>query len=528
MMKNKTLFVILFTVLLVRGNLGAQTFPSLEADPKAFELAARLSRNSTTAASGYWRDLAEAALWASSVNAGPAAEANAAAYLDRINAAAAELASAPDLPANPRERGEYILTFMYRRFLKSYSEQQTRVDEIFKSGRYNCFSSASLYVILSLSTGLNAGAVMTKDHAFATINTGSEIIDVETTNAYGFDPGNRKEFHDGFGKSTGFAYVPAKNYRDRAVINSLELISLILSNRITVFEKSNRFGEAVPLGINRAALLSQNRAAVQEGAEGKEARAELFEDPQKDMMTRLFNYGAYLIKTGKDNDALAWADYAGQRYPDPPPSAQREGSPPAPGWQNFINAAMNNMLVRLIRTNKSAGARAALNAGKHRLNDESYITFDTMVLEAEMAAEVNAIKNPGEAEAALTHLAGIWERLPEKSRDEMRTGAILKEAERLGKGKDWTGALAWTSTESSRYGLEQNNRIVNAMKIFRQNRVNALHNEFAALYNKKDYNGAMAAALKALEEFPNEKQMIQDRTIVERALKAASPPPGKE
>jgi hypothetical protein len=42
------------------------------------------------------------------------------------------------------------------------------------------------------------------------------------------------------------------------------------------------------------------------------------------MMTRFFNYGAWLIKNGRDDDALAWARYAGGRYAD------------QTGWQQFL------------------------------------------------------------------------------------------------------------------------------------------------------------------------------------------------
>ena len=100
----------------------------------------------------------------------------AAAWLERINAAVEELAA--DLPPDPRERGEYVLGFLHRRFLKSYSEYQTRMDDIFVSGRYNCVSSAALYMILGRSAGLQVEGVMTKDHAFAVVNTGTETIDV--------------------------------------------------------------------------------------------------------------------------------------------------------------------------------------------------------------------------------------------------------------------------------------------------------------------------------------------------------------
>ena len=210
LLKAVFFFIAALMPLSFAGAQGAQRFPSLDASPRAYELARLVSANNVQN-NVQWRNLAEASLWASSVNAGQGAEQRALAYMDRINAAAAELAAASDLPRDPKERGDYVLTFIHRRFLRNYSELQTRVDEIFVSGRYNCVSSAILYMVLAQSVGLDVEGVMTRKHAFVTVAAGSERIDVETTNRFGFDPGNRRDFHDAFGRTTGFAYVPAGN-----------------------------------------------------------------------------------------------------------------------------------------------------------------------------------------------------------------------------------------------------------------------------------------------------------------------------
>ncbi|MDR2701353.1 MAG: hypothetical protein LBB72_02855 [Spirochaetaceae bacterium] len=489
-MKTKKTVLAALLLFMAGALLEAQNFPSLDASPKAYDFARRMAGNRMN-----WRDLAEAALWASSVNAGPGAEEKAAAYLDRINLAVTELAAA-ELSEVKKERGEYVLTFLHKRFLKSYSELQTRVDEIFVSGKYNCVSSAVLYMVLGLSVGLDVGGVKTKDHAFATVTAGTEVIDVETTNQYGFDPGNRKEFQDAFGKTTGYAYVPLKNYKDRAAINGAELVSLILSNRIAMLERGNRFAEAVPLAINRTVFLTGNTASGDRG--------EYFEDPQKDLMDCLINLGAYLLRAGKEDDVIAWVEYAGGRFPDP----QR--------WPELLNSAANNKLVKLIRAKKTAEARTALTALKPKLDDENFKKLDAMVLESEAGDIVNSIRNPGDAEAALAFLTHAWERLPSGGREEMRTVAILAEANRLGKARDWAGCIRWLSGAIETYGA--NPKLESALRDMRRNRVSELHNEFAALYNKKDYTGAKASIQRSLEEFPNEKQFLQDLDLAEKAL----------
>ncbi|MDR0452590.1 MAG: hypothetical protein LBH15_06060, partial [Treponema sp.] len=136
-------------------------FPSLEADPLAGELAG-LARNNAR----NWQALLDLALWAS--GAGQSARnQRGVSYRAAIVAAAEELCASPELPQDKRARGEYVLGFTHRKFLKGYAETQTRLDEIVNTGRYNCVSSAVLYAILATAVDLDVQGVMTRDHAFA-------------------------------------------------------------------------------------------------------------------------------------------------------------------------------------------------------------------------------------------------------------------------------------------------------------------------------------------------------------------------
>jgi len=474
-------------VFFVSGALEAQSFPSLEPAPQAYEYARRIAHSG-----GHWRNLAEASLWASSVNAGPGAEGKAAAYMERLEAAVVELAA--ELPHDAKEQGEYILGFLHQRFLKSYAANQTRVDEIFVSGRYNCVSSAVLYMVLARSAGLDASGVVTRDHAFATVKIGAESIDVETTNRYGFDPGNRKEFHDAFGKITGFAYTPAKNYRDRMTIGGAELVSLILTNRISVLEDEKRYVDAVPLAINRAGFLSGS--AVQHN--------ELFSDPRQDMMRCLFNVGVHFIQTGREDNAIVWAEYAQARFPDPP------------GWEELYKTAINNKLVKLIRTHKTSDAHSALTALQSKLSSETYRELEAMVFDTEAAEKVNAVRNSGEAQAALVFLVEAGERLLPQRQEEMRTKVILDEAERLRKAQKSAEALSWLESAVRQYGA--NTKLETALRTLRQDRIAELHNEFANFYNKRQYEQAKISIQRSLQEFPGDRTLIQDLNLVERAL----------
>jgi tetratricopeptide (TPR) repeat protein len=463
-------------------------FPALEPDPLA-EIYARRAQGECS-----WADLAEISLWAS----GSGGEAGA--LMNRLGEAVRELGGSPELPRSPRERGEYILTWMHDKFLRAYSLPQTRLDALLTGGRYNCVSSAVLYLILGNAAGLEIRGVMTRDHAFAAVRAGDEWIDVETTNPYGFDPGNRREFHDQFGKVTGFAYVPARNYRDRADISPLELISLIFSNRIAELERQNRFAEAVPLAINRAALLPG-------GASGAGEPVPFFEDPRRDLMNRLFNLGAFLLKNGREEDALRWAALAGVRYPD----EER--------WQEFIFAAANNRLIKQIRAGRLADARDSLNLLAPVLGAANFDRLDTVLTDTELMDGASRIKNAGEARAVIAAIGRAEGRriLPAARAGELRVFAVEKAASLFAAARDWTGAIAWLEEALEQYGpssrLEQNLR--NA----RSNLAIDYHNRFAAAWNRRDREEAERILEEGLTLFPGNQQLLADKAVVERTGK---------
>ncbi|MDR3312276.1 MAG: hypothetical protein LBS64_03995 [Spirochaetaceae bacterium] len=355
---------------------------------------------------GYtWQELARMALWAST--AGLPEAASVPRFTALLEDAAAQMEQA--LPEDPRQRAEYVLTYLHDRYLKAYSALQTRIDVLLTNGRFNCVSSAVFYTILANAAGLEVFGVVTRDHAFATVRINGETIDVETTNRYGFDPGNRTEFHDRFGQTTGFAYVPARNYRERAEIGLPELVSLILSNRITELEKSRRYIDAVPLAIDREAMLAY-RSKIPNSA--------IFADPHDDVLDRLFNFGAVFVNARREEDALRWADFAAPLYPD------------EKRWADYVDAAVNNMLDKYIRGRDIAGARDLLTHYQDRLTPGILARLDSLVT---------------------------------------------------------------------------------------QNEIVAIHNTFAAQYNKRDFVGAYAIAAEGLARFPGNKQLASDAALANKA-----------
>jgi hypothetical protein len=355
-------FVFLQVVVFSQSGSPKEKFPRLTPDPKAVEYGEIQNYS--------WRELAEIALWASGVDPYAVATVNKekSTYMAAIDSLVEALSVAVgEGDGKPEksgaEKAELALQFMYEKTLKRYSLNQTQLDVLLSSGTYNCVSSAVFYLILGKSIGLDVKGVVTRDHAFATVELEGTFIDIETTNKFGFNPGNKKEFIDDFGKTTGFAYVPPGNYRNRAQISPIELVSLIMGNRISVLESRKRFAEALPIAVDRAALLAKREAPVD---------SLLFSDPVADRMDRVFNVAGSLLNGRKEEDVLAFADYAMPVFPD---DAR---------WEEIQYSAVNNIIAKYLRSNKIDDAKTMLDENQNRYSEEQRGKLAEIVAQAQV------------------------------------------------------------------------------------------------------------------------------------------------
>jgi hypothetical protein len=158
------------------------------------------------------------------------------------------------------ELGDDLLQYIHSRYLKRYNLKQTGLDELLNKGTYNCVSSSVFYLILSRSLGFSTYGVKTTDHSFCAIQVGGKFYDVETTSIYGFNPGEKKEFKDDFGKITGYAYVPPGNYDKRGIIGEKELLFLILHNRVVLSLERKQYSNAVSIAVDGYELIKNDFA----------------------------------------------------------------------------------------------------------------------------------------------------------------------------------------------------------------------------------------------------------------------------
>jgi hypothetical protein len=480
---------ILFVLALNTAYGQNASFPRLEPDTKAIEFY-RLGRRNN----GYsWADLAQISLWASGDSS--------AAGLEKIRGAVLAVSSSANLPSSKREKAEFIQTFLHGNILKSYSVYQSRVDTIFTNGRFNCVSSAVLYMILCEAAGIETSGVITKDHAFVTVHINGEDIDVETTNPYGFDPGSKKEFHDQFGTATGYAYVPARNSRDRRTISKIELVSLIMNNRINEYERQNNIAQAVPIALDAAALLLGELSAVNYAGNSGNS---LLEAPQDVLMDRLINYGAWLLKANREEDCLRWAQAASLKYPH-----DRR-------WQELAMAAANNRLIRFTRENKLTDARNFLESRRSVLAAADYAQLDSVLIDAELLKSANQIRTSAEGDAVVSAVEQARGKISEKRALELRTFAIQKTAAILyaAPAKDWRAAIRYLEKYLALFGA--NRDLEQALRTCRSNLAADYHNRFAVEWNKKNFIEAGRILNEGLEEFPNDRTLLSDREAVNK------------
>jgi hypothetical protein len=368
------------------------------------------------------------------------AEADMASRLGALGALLSELAADPEVAGAGGEaaKAEACLAFLHRRAFSRYEYASTTLDRLLDTGRYNCVSSACLYLIACRSLGLEVSGVRTTDHAFCVVHAEGRDYDVETTNPYGFDPGSKKEFADAFGKATGYRYVSPGNYAARRPIGEKELFALILSNRIASAEEKGDFRGALGLSASYAALVP--------GAEGRSL-----------LLDCVGNMAAALASGG--------AKSAG-----------------AEGLEAFVRAAMAELgpdkrLAELLEAAVSNRIQAALAAAFATAGAQDG-AWRALVAEAE------ARRDAGEIGA--------------KGCSDLITYAYSAAAQRLGARQDWLGAAAIAQEGVQRLAAAapRDRRLEGIAATCISNYVAVSHNAFAALYN----GGRYAEALASIEE----------------------------
>lgn len=382
------------------------------------------------------------------------------------------------------EKGEAILKYLHDNLFTVYEEDQTEIDTVLRTGRYNCVSSAVIYLAAGRAAGLNLQGVRTTDHAFVSLISSGSIIDVETTNIWGFDPGQKKEFKDSFSGSTGYNYVPPGNYRLRQDISDRQMIGLILQNRIAGLQRRNNHRESVPLAIDRFVLTGSREAG-------------------KDMYDTFSNYASRLNGIGEYEKGIDFL----LKVMDVWGSSEKPLA--------ALEALVHNQLLSLVEKGLSEDALDYLDriASGNYLSDESIRTNRAMIYDRKTVDLLNAGQDFPVIEDFLrkTYEEGY---LSNSKWIEYTVYNYIKEAERLANNQGWLQAYLFVSEGPSE--IRSNSKYRQLLNSCRNNYIVTVHNSFADYFNSGRYDEAEAVVREGLAIAPDDKTLTSDLQLIQR------------
>ena len=161
----------------------------------------------------------------------------------RIDKFVARLKPKVGTAENDLERGHLLYRAMYEDFfggdkgeLGSYELEQSRITGIFKTGRYNCISSAVLFVVLAREFHLPVRGVLVPTHAFVEFGThNGKIVEIETTSSSGFgvthDERFYKEVAAQWTSSRGLRPITMEEYQQRKILEPYRFMAIAMINQ---------------------------------------------------------------------------------------------------------------------------------------------------------------------------------------------------------------------------------------------------------------------------------------------------------
>jgi len=469
------------------------------------------------------------------------------AYLAKLTQLMEELAASLPSGQGEAEKAETALSFLHEKALRSYKTDATTITGILDRGAYNCVSSAVLYFMAMKKLGIEVAGVRTTDHAFCLVRLrGADgtprAVDVETTNSKGFDPGTKKDFLDSFGRVTGYAYVPPHDYARRSTIGEKALISLILSNRSSILEARGAYREALALSASYAALMAGpadraegrnfledrvNNLAAEFGkrrdydsmsALAEKAIAELGSDTRLEelLFAATYNRAAALGQAGDWDGAL---EAAAAMLARPAKGAVASGTKAVAEVAALAEASLGNLVVGRLFAKDYEGARRLVE-GKYTLletvgKSQSARSLLSRIADAELVDAASRL--PFREALALAQGVFASGNIAKERWEEITVFIYGNEVGKIAKTRDWLAAAA-LAAEGAKLA-KGDGSLARAAKGYERNFVAEAHNRFAALFNAKDYSGALAIVESALERMPAEAKLLEDRVLAQKASK---------
>lgn len=381
------------------------------------------------------------------------------------------------------DSGEIVLKYMHENILSRYDYHQTRLNTLLDNGNYNCVSSAVLYMLLTRSLGMEVYGIHSSDHAFCSIqpSDGSDAIDVETTNLWGYDPGQKKEFHSDFTDKTGYIYVPPGDYSDRTQLGDRDMAGLILQNRIVENQKRNNYEKALELAADRL-VLTQSEQAVKDYFDSVQNQAAWY--------NRLHEYE-------KGIDVIQTVSKGPYDLPD------------------FLIQTRYQMVYNFCGTILNSGdtekAESVMIRYKHFLPD-TLIEELTFLIEEK---KLDHIIKQGYSEDTLIQVYKALNRgiITKKRAGEMLVYLYASEAEKIALTSNYLEALLFLKESES--WVQETRDFIRLLSAYKQNYAVSIHNAVIPMINSAQYEDAVVLLEKGLEIIPDNQLLISDLKKIE-------------
>ncbi len=379
--------------------------------------------------------------------------------------------------------GGELLVFLHEKLLKRYSEMETRLDVLLDKGIFNCVSSGIIYYALALRSNLDVTGIRTSDHAFCAVVIPGKTVDVETTTKYGFDPGEKKEFTDSFGK-TGFIYTPPANYRDRREISQQEFLALILQNRISELQHKANYYDTLPLAVDRYALLGTDEA-------------------YDDMMREFKNHAVELGNRKEYGKAVSFLSAAVSRYGDHPVISDAAG-------KLFYNQIV--FFIEEGRTEKAEDFYRYFSAEpliSGRILEDSQKVINEKKLYY-FVMEKNFTDS--HKEILMYHANNL---ISIREKQEYLVFIYSREIQRLFSEDEWISALDLAAAAAEE--TENDSRILKLVETVEFNLGIVYHNQFVAHYNSGAFEKARTVLEEGLSIVPDNKTLLSDLSLLKKS-----------
>ena len=156
------------------------------------------------------------------------------------------------------DKAEFALTYCYEKLLKKFKLDQSDICYTLDSGFYNCVSSCIFYVYFLKVMGYEFEVFETDDHVFVEIFVNGNRVRVETTNPYGFNPGEEKHAPE----SDSYYRATPKNYRNQKLVDDRRLVGMIYSNRVSLLFKKSLYEQAYQIALDSLEIQEYSEEAV--------------------------------------------------------------------------------------------------------------------------------------------------------------------------------------------------------------------------------------------------------------------------